>query len=228
MVENILFWRPRSVRQINNQQIEDSNMNDLTMKQKIAVWALSFFCLSTIFIIGYILNALMYMIILFGVFAIINTLMEFIGKKTHAPAISKIPAFIMCYCMSCFLLLMCVLVIKITTNTVPEWQAVILGIIIIGFSCLSISNAFYFKPKGSPSKYQRELDFVKHNPINSNLLAFENMLKSENNLDYLVYRYIFKDQITWKEASELLDMETCRIVPIADKIAFGLRSACLI
>ena len=203
-------------------------MNNLNLKQKVMVWVLGFSCLSSIFIMGLVLNALIYLVILFGVFALTNTIIEIMGKKNHAPTYRKIPAFIMCYFSSCFMLLMCIVVIKITVQSIPEWQAIILGIIIIAFSCFGVSGVFYWKPKNEPSKYQKEKDYIKYNPICPQLLVYENLLKSEDGQKYLVYKYLFKECITWDKAAELLDMETKRILPIADTVAFGLRVACKI
>jgi len=84
-------------------------------------------------------------------------------------------------------------------------------------------NISLWKPKGVPSKYQEQKEFVKFNPDNSELLAFENKLKeSKDNRDYLVYKCLFRDNLTWQETADLLDIETTRLTPFADKVAFGL------
>lgn len=103
----------------------------------------------------------------------------------------------------------------------------ILSVIIISGKA-NIKDSFMWQAKGQ-SKHQKEIDFVKYNLINPDLIAFENRLKSDgDNLAYMCYQYIFKDRKSWEETSILLQTETQRLTPIIDKIAFGLRISCKI
>ena len=79
-----------------------------------------------------------------------------------------------------------------------------------------------------PSKYQDVMEFVKYNEFNDGLIDFEKKLSDKNALEYLVYKYRFKENKTFSEISELLDLENPRIVEILDKIAFALRLYCKI
>lgn len=74
---------------------------------------------------------------------------------------------------------------------------------------------------GKKSKYQNIIDFVKYNP--DKMLPFENQLSQENNLDYLIYKYRFKENMTFQQISELLDIDTPRISEIQDRIALAIR-----
>lgn len=83
-----------------------------------------------------------------------------------------------------------------------------------------------WKPRNQ-SKYQKELDYVKYNPISPDLIAFESRLESENdNFTFMCYRYIFKQGMSWDRAAEELQIESKRLCPVIDKIAFGIRLAC--
>lgn len=84
-------------------------------------------------------------------------------------------------------------------------------------------DLFLWKPR---SKYHKEIEFVKYNPLNENLTKFEEQLKAYDNLTYLCYLYIFKERLSWEKTAEKLDTETQRLTPIVDKIAFGLRVSC--
>ena len=78
-----------------------------------------------------------------------------------------------------------------------------------------------FMWNGKVSKYQDILDFVKYNP--EKLIDFEERLFNQNNLDYMIYKYRFKENMTFNKISELLDIDTPRISEIQDKIALAIR-----
>ena len=91
----------------------------------------------------------------------------------------------------------------------------------------NIQDMYLWNNNNEPSKYQDVAEFVKYNEFNDTLLEFEKKLK-EKNLEYLIYKYRFKDGKTFAEMSELLDMDTPRIVEHLDKIAFAIRIYCKI
>ena len=82
--------------------------------------------------------------------------------------------------------------------------------------------------KGKESKYQDIIDYIKYNPLNDDLLEFEEKLKKTDSMLYMLYKYRFKDEKTFTEISELLRIETNRITELLDKIAFALRMYCKI
>lgn len=90
----------------------------------------------------------------------------------------------------------------------------------------NINDLYLWKDSREPSKYQDVIEFVKYNEFNDKLLEFENKIKDRNNLEYLIYKYKFKDGKTFSEMSELLDMDNPRIVEQLDKIAFAIRLYC--
>ena len=91
----------------------------------------------------------------------------------------------------------------------------------------NINDMFLWNNNGEPSKYQDVIEYIKYNEFDDTLLEFERKLK-ERNPEYLIYKYRFKDRKTFAEMSELLDMDTPRIVEHLDKIAFAIRIYCKI
>lgn len=77
------------------------------------------------------------------------------------------------------------------------------------------------------SKYQDIADYIKYHEFDDDLISFEKKLKDKN-IEYLIYKYRFKDNRTFAEISQLLDMETPRIAEQLDKIAFAMRIYCKI
>ena len=91
----------------------------------------------------------------------------------------------------------------------------------------NIQDMYLWKNDGEPSKYQDIADFIKYNAYDNTLLEFEEKLK-KNAVEYLIYKYRFKDNKTFAEISELLDMDSPRIVEKLDKVAFAIRLYCKI
>ena len=76
---------------------------------------------------------------------------------------------------------------------------------------------------GKSSKYQDIFDYIKYNPFNRKLLDFEKALQEQDNLSYLIYKYRFKDRLTFEQISSRLDIDNPRISEIQDNIAFAFR-----
>lgn len=90
----------------------------------------------------------------------------------------------------------------------------------------NINDMYLWKSTGEESKYQDIIDFIKYNEFDTKLLEFEDKIKKKNNLEYLIYKYKFKEGKTFAEMSELLEMDNPRIVEHLDKIAFAIRLYC--
>lgn len=89
----------------------------------------------------------------------------------------------------------------------------------------NINDMYLWKNDGESSKYRDVEEFVKYHEFDDILLEFERKLK-DRDPEYLIYKYRFKDRKTFAEISELLDMDTPRIVEHLDKIAFAIRIYC--
>lgn len=77
------------------------------------------------------------------------------------------------------------------------------------------------------SKYDDIEEYIKFNPLSDDLLSFEDKLKNRDALLYLIYKYRFRDNLTFKEISEKLDgMDSPRIVEKLDSIALAIRVYC--
>ena len=89
-----------------------------------------------------------------------------------------------------------------------------------------IACIYLWKNHGEPSKYQDIIDYIKYNEYEDKLVEFEKKLKENNTLEYLIYKYRFKDNRTFGEISDLLDIEGPRIAEKLDKVAFAIRIYC--
>lgn len=84
-----------------------------------------------------------------------------------------------------------------------------------------IDDAFMWK--GKNTKYSDIEEYIKYNSMETKLIEYENKLKDKDNLTYLIYKYRFKDKMTFAEISERLDLENPRIVEKLEQIAFSFR-----
>lgn len=85
----------------------------------------------------------------------------------------------------------------------------------------NINNIFMWT--GKKTQYQDIIDYIRFNPLNPKIKEFEEKIQEQDNLTYLIYKYRFKDLLTFAEISKRLDIETNRITEIQDKVAFTFR-----
>lgn len=88
----------------------------------------------------------------------------------------------------------------------------------------NINDTFMWK--GKNTKYTDVEEYIKYHSFDDKLIEFENKIKNQDALDYLVYKYRFKDNLTFEEISNKLDIQTNRITEKLDRIAFALRLYC--
>ena len=60
------------------------------------------------------------------------------------------------------------------------------------------------------------------------LVQFEENIKKQDDIAYLVYKYRFKEELSFSEISERLQMDTQRISEQLEKVAFAMRLYCKI
>ena len=80
-----------------------------------------------------------------------------------------------------------------------------------------------FMWKGKDSKYKDIEEYIKYNSLQTELLEYEEKIKKQDNLNYLIYKYRFKDNLTFAEIANRLDLENPRIAEKLEQIAFSFR-----
>ncbi len=85
----------------------------------------------------------------------------------------------------------------------------------------NIDDAFMWK--GKETKYADIEEYIKYNSMQTKLIEYEEKLKDKDNLTFLIYKYRFKDKMTFSQMSERLDLENPRIVEKLEQIAFSFR-----
>ena len=139
----------------------------------------------------------------------------FFGKALHFKTWYRCLVWSLLILLSLFLILKVDLVISILFTVFSAF-------IMTGRS--NINDMYLWK--GTSTKYADIEEYIKYNSMNNTLLEFERKLKEQDGLLFLLYKYRFKDNLTFSEISERLDMDNPRIVEKLDKIAFSLRIYC--
>lgn len=170
-----------------------------------------------IFLIGLALDLDIKLVILIMLTFMISR--GFFGKSLHFKTWYRCLIWSSLIMLSLFVLLKVDLVISILF-------AIFSAFIITGRS--NINDMYLWNNHGEPSKYKDVAEFIKYNRFDDKLIEFENKLKDMDSIEYLVYKYRFKDGKTFNEISELLDIDGPRIVEKLDKVAFAIRIYCKI
>lgn len=140
---------------------------------------------------------------------------SFFGKSLHFKTWYRCLIWSLLILLSLFLILKVDLVISILFTIFSAF-------IMTGRS--NINDMYLWK--GTATKYSDIEEYIKYNSMNNTLLEFEKKLKEQDGLLFLLYKYRFKDNLTFSEISERLDIDNPRIAEKLDKIAFSLRIYC--
>ena len=129
-----------------------------------------------------------------------------------------------CLVWSCLILLSLFLILKIDLK-ISILFTIFSGFIMTGKS--NINDMYLWNNKKDTGKYKDIEEYVKYNLTNKNLLDFEENLKRRDDVLFLIYKYRFRENLTFAEISERLDnMENIRIVEKLDQIALAMRISC--
>lgn len=140
----------------------------------------------------------------------------FLGKALH------FKTWYRCLVYSCLILLSLFLIVKIDLKISILFT--IFSAFIMTGKC-NIQGIYLWKP-ANQSNYKDIEEYIKYNEFSNDLLDFEEALKRRDNLLYLIYKYKFKDKMTFSEMSEKLEMENPRIAEKLNQIALAIRIHC--
>ena len=88
-------------------------------------------------------------------------------------------------------------------------------------------NDMYLWKGNTTSKYADIEEYVKYNSCNNKLLEFEENLKRKDDLLFIIYKYRFKENLSFKQISEKLDgMPNVRLAEKLNQIALAIRISC--
>lgn len=142
----------------------------------------------------------------------------FFGKALH------FKTWYRCLVWSCLILLSLFMILKVDL-TISVLFTIFSALIMTGKS--NINDMYLWKSANSQGKYYDIEEYIKYHELDNTLLTFEENLKRKDNLLFLIYKYRFRDKLTFAEISDKLDgMENVRIVEKLDQIALAIRINC--
>lgn len=77
---------------------------------------------------------------------------------------------------------------------------------------------------GRKTQYQDIIEYIKYNSLSDKVLEFEKRIQDQDMLSYMIYKYRFKDQLSFQQISKKLEIETQRITEVQEKVAFSFRT----
>lgn len=84
-----------------------------------------------------------------------------------------------------------------------------------------------FMWKGKDTKYRDIEEYIKYNSMSDELIEFERKLKEKDGISFLIYKYRFREGLSFNEISEKLDgMDNPRIAERLGQIALCIRINC--
>lgn len=168
-----------------------------------------------IFLVGRLLNLPTNFIII--VMLTFITTRACLGKTLH------FKTWYRCLVWSALILLSLFMILKIDLK-ISILFTVFSAFIMTGKS--NIEDMYLWKPN-KESKYKDIEEYIKYNMTNSSLIEFEENLKKRDDLLYLIYKYRFKDELSFSQISDKLEgLENVRIVEKLDQIALAIRIHC--
>ena len=139
-----------------------------------------------------------------------------------------------CFFLTILFYILLYLIIKLIIFFMNEQFAMIIASVLCILGCYATStlpNAkelkgkLFFGYKNSESKYQKLIDYIKYNGLDTKLIDAEERLKTIDMQLYLVYKRKFRENKKFKDIVEEFDIENPRIVEILDKTYFYMIGA---
>lgn len=101
----------------------------------------------------------------------------------------------------------------------------IIGVLVSVFTAYILSgrsdlrDMYMWNPEKN-SKYQNLIDYIKFNGLDEKVIKTENNLRKLDSMMFLVYKRKFRENKTFREISDELDLDNPRIVEMLDKIYY--------
>lgn len=140
-----------------------------------------------------------------------------------------------CFVLTILFYILLFVSIKCVSFLMGEIFALVFSSLLTVLGCYSTSTVpnrmenkgkiFFGYKKHDDSKYQRLIDYIKFNGINTKLLEAEERLKQFDMQTYLLYKRKFREDKTFREINDEFELDNPRIVETLDKAYFYMIGA---
>ena len=130
-------------------------------------------------------------------------------KPLHSDGLNK------CFLLTLLFYILLFLVIKLSSMLIPKEISFILSSSLCVLGCYITSTLpnvkenkgkLFLGRKKENGRYADLFRFIKFDPTNKKLCEYEDRLKDSDMFTYYVFKYIFRDGLTWDETMDKLDI----------------------
>lgn len=120
-----------------------------------------------------------------------------------------------CFFLTILFYCLLYLVIKLSGYLINETFSLVLSTLLCVLGCYATSTLpnkqelkgkLFFGKKSENGKYADLFRFVKFNPTDKKLCQYEDRLKETDMFTYYIFKYIFRDGLTWDQTMDKLDI----------------------
>lgn len=120
-----------------------------------------------------------------------------------------------CFFLTTLFYCLLYLVIKLSGYLINETFSLVLSTLLCVLGCYATSTfpnrqeskgKLFFGRKSENGRYADLFRFVKFNPTDKRLCQYEDRLKETDMFTYYIFKYIFRDGLTWDDTMDKLDI----------------------
>lgn len=120
-----------------------------------------------------------------------------------------------CFFLTILFYILLFLIIKLIIFFMNEYFSIIIASVLCILGCYATSTLpnkkedkgkLFFGRKKENGRYADLFRFIKFNPTDKRLCEYEDRLKDTNLFTYYIFKYIFRDGLTWDDTMDKLDI----------------------
>ena len=192
-------------------------MNKYNLIEKLIIITFDVSAFLTFCFFTSLLDALIVGVIIFTIFAIVNSLIPD-DKRIHANRLLH------CFVLSIFFLLSCLIIYKFSLNYMSNTDSMTLSILSIILANFVTTDCLWWKRN---ELNERVLEWTKFNLDNQELLKYKEQLKQNDKKKYYIFLYYFEEHKSQNTIAKLMGIDVQRVGEeisiMSHHIEYGIR-----
>lgn len=192
-------------------------MNKYNLIEKLIIITFDVSAFLTFYFFASLLDALIVGVIIFTIFAIVNSLIPD-DKRIHANRLLH------CFVLSIFFLLSCLIIYKFSLNYMSNTDSMTLSILSVILANFVTTDCLWWKRN---ELNERVLEWTKFNLDNQELLKYKEQLKQNDKKKYYIFLYYFEEHKSQNTIAKLMGIDVQRVGEeisiMSHHIEYGIR-----
>ena len=192
-------------------------MNKYNLIEKLIIITFDVSAFLTFCFFASLLDALIVGVIIFTIFAIVNSLIPD-DKRIHANRLLH------CFVLSIFFLLSCLIIYKFSLNYMSNTDSMTLSILSVILANFVTTDYLWWKRN---ELNERVLEWTKFNLDNQELLKYKEQLKQNDKKKYYIFLYYFEEHKSQNTIAKLMGIDVQRVGEeisiMSHHIEYGIR-----